>query len=259
MSTVKDFWEEQALKFGEDVAAVNFDPIEDQFGAALLEELVPDDVSVADIGCGNGRNLIALAKARPNGNFVGYDFAENMINVAESARKRIGLTNVRFEQLDATTLTLSRDAKCAFDVVFGKRVLINIKGDPKHQAVKNIHDMLRNDGIYIMIECFIEPLTRINGIREKLLLERIYVKPFNEYLTEEFLAEIKRYFAVERFIDIGSLYYFISRVFNAYLSSGTPDYFAPINQLASKLVLSGVHPLQGYAPEVTYVLKKIGS
>jgi ubiquinone/menaquinone biosynthesis C-methylase UbiE len=253
---MKEFWEEQALKFGEDVAAVNFDPIEDQFGAALLEGLVPDNVSVADLGCGNGRNLLALAKARPNGTFVGYDFAENMVSVAESSRQHAGLVNVRFEQLDATTPMLPHNAKNAFEVVVGKRVLINIKGDTKLQALRNIHDMLRADGTYIMTECFIEPLNRINEIRILLRLERISVKSFNEYLTDEFLTEIKRHFTVDRFIDMGSLYYFISRIFNAYLTEGAPDYFAPINQLASKLVLSGVRPLQGYAPEVTYVLKK---
>jgi len=253
---MKDFWEEQALRYGEDIAAVNFDPIEDQFGAALLEELVPNNVSVADLGCGNGRNLLALARGRLNGTFVGYDFAENMVRVAENARKRAGFQNVRFEQLDATTPTLPANAKNAFDVVIGKRVLINVKGSAKAEALKNIYDMLRPGGIYIMTECFIEPLNRINDIRTILQLECISVKPFNEYLTEEFLAEIKRRFVIERVMDIGSLYYFISRIFNAYLSDGKPDYFAPINKLASKLVLSGVRPIQGYAPEITHVLRK---
>ena len=116
--------------------------------------------------------------------------------------------------------------------------------------------MLVNDGTYIMTECFIEPLEQINDIRTNLELERIAVKPFNEYLSDAFMREVDRYFTVERKIDIGSLYYFISRVFNAYLSGGKPDYFAPINQLASRLVLSGVRPMQGYAPEVTFVLKR---
>jgi ubiquinone/menaquinone biosynthesis C-methylase UbiE len=253
---MKDFWEEQALKFGEDVTAVNFDPIQDQLGSTLLEELVPNNVSVADLGCGNGRNVLSLATARLSGTFVGYDFAENMIRVAENARRRVGLQNVRFEQLDATTPALPSNAKNAFDVVIGKRVLINLKGSSKIAALKNIYDMLRPSGTYIMTECFVEPLNRINDIRSTLKLEQISIKPFNEYLTEEFLTEIKRRFEIQRLVDIGSLYYFISRVFNAYLSDGKPDYFAPINQLASKLVLSGVRPIQGYAPEVTYVLRK---
>ena len=253
---MKEFWEEQARKYGEGLTAVNFDPVEDKFAAALLEEHVPNGVAVADVGCGNGRTLIDLAQGRASGTFVGYDFAENMVGVAERRRQSLGLTNLHFECFDAASATLPAGAKGAFDVVIGKRVLINIKEEGKRQALKNIYDMLRDGGTYFMIECFIEPLERINDIRESLELKRISVRSFNEYLTGAFMKEVDRYFTVEKVVDSGSLYYFISRVFNAYLSDGEPDYFAPINQLASKLVLSGVRPMQGYAPEVTRVLQK---
>jgi ubiquinone/menaquinone biosynthesis C-methylase UbiE len=253
---MKEFWEKQALEYGEDVAAVNFDPLEDRFASVLIEQLVPDGLCVADLGCGNGRTLFDLAPSRPRGIFVGYDYAENMVRVAENRRQTAALNNVRFCCFDASSATLPGDARNAFDIVIGKRILINIKGSPKRQALRNVFDMLRPGGMFIMIECFIEPLERINVIRAGLGLEQIVVRPFNEYLTQAFLQEVEAYFTMERFLDIGSLYYFISRVFNAYLSEGKPDYFAPINQLASKLVLSGIRPMQGYAPEVTYVLRR---
>ena len=250
---MKEFWEEQALKHGESVAAVNFDPIAEQIETKLLNELIGDGFSVADVGCGNGGTLIELAVARPNGIFVGYDLAQGMVDVAESHRNRIGLKNVRFVQFDATT---SIPEKEAYDIVLGKRLLINIKGSAKLQALKNIYAMLKPNGAYIMIECFVEPLERINNIRSRLGLERIKVRSFNEYLQASFIGEIGRYFDVEKLIDRGSLYYFISRVFNAYLSGGKPEYQAPINKLAAQLTLEGVQPMQGYAPEVTYLLKK---
>jgi ubiquinone/menaquinone biosynthesis C-methylase UbiE len=253
---MKEFWEEQALKYGDGVAAVNFDPVGEKLAASLLDELVPDHLAVADLGCGNGLTLIALAQSRPGGRFVGYDFAENMVRVAENERRNLGLGNLRFECLDAAAPTLPSDATGAFDLVIGKRVLINIKGDGKRQALKNAYEMLRHGGTYIMVECFFEPLDRINKIRADLDLPPITVRSFNEYLTGAIMPEVERYFSVEKLIDRGSLYYFISRIFNAYLSSGNPDYFAPINQLASKLILSGVCPMQGYSPEVAYVLKK---
>jgi ubiquinone/menaquinone biosynthesis C-methylase UbiE len=253
---MKEFWEKQALEHGEDAAAVNFDPLEDKFASALLEELIPDGLCVADLGCGNGRTVIDLAQSRPRATFVGYDYAENMVRVAENRRKAAALNKIRFLCFDASSELLPEDARNAFDIVIGKRILINIKGGPKRQALKNVYDMLRPNGKFIMIECFVEPLERINVIRAGLGLEQITVRPFNEYLTRAFLNEVEILFTVEQFLDVGSLYYFISRVFNAYLSDGKPDYFAPINQLASKLVLSGLRPMQGYAPEVTYVLKK---
>jgi ubiquinone/menaquinone biosynthesis C-methylase UbiE len=251
---MKEFWEEQALKHGENVAAVNFDPIAEQIETKLLEELIADGLSVADIGCGNGGTLIELALARPNGIFVGYDFAQGMVDVAETHRNRIGLKNVRFVQFDATSPSIP-DME-AYDIVLGKRLLINIRGPAKLQALKNIYAMLKPNGVYMMIECFLEPLERINDIRSRLGLDRINVRSFNEYLKASFMEEIGRYFVVEKLIDRGSLYYFISRVFNAYLSGGKPEYQAPINKLAAQLTLDGVEPMQGYAPEVTYLLKK---
>lgn len=252
----KGFWEEQARKHGEGVAAVNFDPIQEEIAMELLEELVPDGCAVADIGCGNGRTLIDLVPSRRGGRFIGYDFAATMVSVAEQRRKELMLKNVEFHVFDATAADLPEGARNAFDLVLGKRLLINIKGSAKRQALQNVFDMLRDGGSYLMIECFLEPLERTNDARQALGLDRIAVKEFNEYLTLDFLKEIERYFTVERVIDVASLYYFVSRVFNAALSQGKPDYFAPINQIAAKLARAGMRPLSGYAPEVAYVLKK---
>jgi len=253
---MKSFWEEQARKHGQGVAAVNFDPLQEEFAMSLLEELVPDGIAVADVGCGNGRTVIDLVPGRPAARFAGYDFAESMVQVAEERRKELKIENARFFTFDATATALPAGAGHAFDMVIGKRLLINIKGNAKRQALRNIYDMLRDGGTYLMIECFIDPLERTNDARQALGLDRIKVKEFNEYLSAEFLKEVDRYFTTERVIDVASLYYFVSRVFNAALTDGPPDYFAPINQVAAKLTQAGVRPLAGYAPEVTYVLRK---
>ena len=163
------------------------------------------------------------------------------------------------ERGDKVEVTYAGGDSDAFDMVIGKRLLINIKGEAKRQALRNVYDMLRDGGTYLMIECFVDPLERTNDARQVLGLDRIKVKEFNEYLTAGFLKEVDRYFTTERVIDVASLYYFISRVFNAALTEGQPDYFAPMNQVAAKLTQAGVRPLTGYAPEVTYVLTKRAS
>ena len=108
-----------------------------------------------------------------------------------------------------------------------------------------------------MMECFLEPLRRINDMRIKIGLNEIRVRPFNEYLEEDFIENISDLFSVEREVDYEGLYYFISRIFNAYLSDGEPAYDAPINQLAEKLLSLGFNPIKGYSPELGYVLKSI--
>lgn len=253
---MKEFWESQAEKYGEDVTAVNFDINVEVIGNKVIGDLVEDGLAVADVGCGNGRTLINLATQLKNGTFKGFDFARGMVDAAEARRERLGLKNISFYQWDAADGLLPQDTKGTFDLVLGKRLLINMRGPGRVQAVANVADMLKAGGKYIMIECFAEPLERINDVRESLSLDRIKVKEFNEYLTEDFMVEVQKSFSVEKKIDDGSLYYFVSRIFNAALTEGSPDYRAPINQLATKLTLNGVVPMQGYAPEIAYVLTK---
>jgi SAM-dependent methyltransferase len=253
----RDFWESQARQHGEDVEAVNFDVLSDDFPVLVFDELIADGTSVADVGCGNGRNLIDLARSRPNGHFVGYDFAETFIEVAEQRRMRLGLNNVRFELFDATDNAPPARARAAFDIVIGKRLLINVHGPAKLRALRNVHAMLREDGVYIMSECFMEPLNRINEMRMAVGVDPITVRPFNEYLTLGFMPEVEALFSVEKVIDVDSLYYFISRVFNARLSDGDPDYNAPMNRLAAQLVLLGFRPMAGYTPEYIHILRRL--
>jgi len=253
---MKPFWEEQAVQLKEDVRAVNFDPILDELENFFLEKLIGDNDVVCDLGCGNGRATIYLAQKKPNCLFHGIDFASNMIMVANEQKKKLDVANVHFQQHDATADDLLSLLDIKFDKIISKRLLINLNAENKIKAVKNIHSMLKRNGELIMIECFTEPLSKINDIRSKLNLNEITIRFFNEYLSFDFFNKIKDLFCIEQKIDFGSLYYFISRIFNAALSEGTPDYFAPMNKLAAQLIKMGINPIEECSPEIMFVLKK---
>jgi ubiquinone/menaquinone biosynthesis C-methylase UbiE len=253
---MKAFWEKQAVQLKEDVRAVNFDPILDDLENFYLEKLIGDNEVVCDLGCGNGRATINLAQKKQNCLFYGLDFAANMIMVANEQKNKLNVANVHFMQYDATTDDLLSLIDVKFDKIISKRLLINLKGEDKVKAIRNIHSTLKDNGKFIMIECFTEPLSKINDIRNKLNLNEITIKFFNEYLSLNFFDKIKDLFSIDQKIDFGSLYYFISRIFNAVLSEGTPDYFAPMNTLAAELIKMGVNPIEQYSPEIIFVLKK---
>lgn len=253
---MKAFWEDQAERLKEDVKAVNFDPILDELENFFLDQLISDNDVVCDLGCGTGRASIYLAQKKPNCLFYGVDFASNMIKVADEQKEKLNITNVHFRQHDATD-DLSSLFDLKFDKIISKRLLINLKGENKLKTIKNIYSILKDSGKLILIECFIEPLSKINDIRRKLNLNEIIIKSFNEYLSFEFFNTINEYFSIDQKIDCGSLYYFISRVFNAALSEGTPDYFAPMNLLAAQLIRLGVNPIEQYSPEMIFLLKKV--
>lgn len=254
---MKSFWDEQAEKFKGNVNAVNFDPLSEELELFSLEGMFRDGDIVCDVGSGNGRTLLHLAQRMPAVTFYGVDYSEKMVQIANEKKKELGISNVSFQQFDASSSDLKSLFSHRFDKVLSKRLLINLKGRAKYLAAENIHAMLKEGGIYIMIECFLEPLGRINAIRGKLGLEQIAVKHFNEYLTEDFLNNIADKFLIVEQRDYESFYYFISRIFNAHLSGGKPEYLAPINRLAADMVKMGVvSGMAGYSPQIMHILKR---
>jgi ubiquinone/menaquinone biosynthesis C-methylase UbiE len=253
---MENFWEGQAKKYGYDVKAVNFDPVSEDLEVNFLKKMVGENEVVCDLGCGNGRTLLEIAKDKKDTMFYGVDFIEEMIKAANEEKERLGVRNVCFKCADATSEDMGKMFDFKFDMIMTKRLLINLKGDSKYKAVRNIFDMLKDGGKYIMVECFSEPLGKINDIRKMLGLDEIKVKDFNEYLSLAVIKNIKELFDVEEKIDFQSLYYFISRVFNAYLSEGDPIYDSPLNMLAADLIKNGINLLEGYSPEVIYVLRR---
>lgn len=61
-------------------------------------------IDVADINCGTGQAINQLAKLYPNSRFKGFDACEEDILIAQMEAEEMGLNNVRFEAVDATTL-----------------------------------------------------------------------------------------------------------------------------------------------------------
>jgi SAM-dependent methyltransferase len=115
--------------------------------------LVPDTTAklragarVADVGCGTGQALIALARAFPAITAAGYDVHQPAVERARRAAAEAGLADrISFEVLDAAAgLPESFDVITTFDVV--------------HDAVdplgllRSIRDALRPGGTYLCLE-----------------------------------------------------------------------------------------------------------
>jgi ubiquinone/menaquinone biosynthesis C-methylase UbiE len=252
----REFWQRQAKDFGRSVTAVNYDPLEEELEFLFLGRFFRDGEKILDLGCGNGRTTLFLAENFPDALVTGVDFVPEMIEIAREEARNRGVKNVTFSVHDASLPGPRGLSPGSFDKILTKRLLINLKGEKKFTAIENIHALLADGGRYIMVECFREPLDRVNAIRREFSLEPIQVKEFNEYLEMHFLEAMAHRFVVEEVLDFESLYYFISRIFNATLSQGTPDYHAPMNRLA--VAITGNHPaiLQGYGPELLHVLRK---
>ena len=109
-----------------------------------LTERLRAGIDVLDLGCGEGRALIELARPFPNSRFTGYDLTHETVATATQAAWRHGLTNLRFAALDAAMLAEREqyDLICTFDA-------IHDQADPA-QVLRNIRSALRPSGVYLM-------------------------------------------------------------------------------------------------------------
>jgi SAM-dependent methyltransferase len=83
-------------------------------GEALVRELgITEGLQVLDLGCGDGTT--ALPAARLGADVLGVDIASNLVAAGNERAEGLGLTNLRFQEGDATDLNELDDE--SFDLV----------------------------------------------------------------------------------------------------------------------------------------------
>jgi SAM-dependent methyltransferase len=119
---------------------------------------------VADVGCGTGQALIALARAFPAVTGTGYDTHLPVIDQARQAAAEAGVADrVSYDVLDAATgLPETFDVITTFDVVHDA-------ADPL-ALLRSIRDALHPDGRYLCLEinCADQPADNVGPIASLL-------------------------------------------------------------------------------------------
>lgn len=199
-----------------------------------------------DVGCGDGRAVIALARKFPQARFEGVDFSPAMIESAgqnlSSLNDRLP-ANVHFDVADARKLK-AQFPKVQFDVVMTDRCLINLT-EPSDQelALAEIAAITKPGGYYLAIENFVEGHDNMNRAREAIGLPQIPIRWHNKFFThDEFLTLIAPHFDLVRSENFASAYYYATRVIYAKLCQDRgehPDYLHDIHQFAVDLAPHG--------------------
>ncbi len=101
-------------------------------------------IRVADVGCGRGRALIALAARFPHSRFTGFDLCAEPLQAARDEAAALGLVNIEFEQRDLAETPLSGpyELVTAFDAVHDQR-------DPAG-LLASVRRSLAADGVFLM-------------------------------------------------------------------------------------------------------------
>jgi SAM-dependent methyltransferase len=219
----------------------------------LIDEVrglnLPPRATIADVGCGDGRTALAIAREFEEIEIVGIDFSEGMIATAteligEAARAEPGLAErVRFREGDVNDLDAAV-GPTTYHLVITDRCLINLTSwESQRGALANIAEHLVPGGHYLAVENFIDGHEAMNRLRRTVGLPDIPVRWHNLLLEEDrFLQEAARWFDALEVEDFTSTYYLITRVVYSSLCAREgidPDYHHPIHEIAAKLPSTG--------------------
>jgi ubiquinone/menaquinone biosynthesis C-methylase UbiE len=111
--------------------------------ARLLDQAIPGDARIVEVGCGTGQMSLYLARA--DRVVVGADLTLASLRLAEDARRRFGLEQARFVESDLNRPGLKA---AAFDVVYCSGVLHHTP-DPR-AAFARVARLARPGGMIVL-------------------------------------------------------------------------------------------------------------
>jgi SAM-dependent methyltransferase len=218
---------------------------------AILEQLRPED-RVLDVGCGEGEGTARyFGKVK---SILGVDYSDTRLDKLKEANS--GISTLRMDMRE-----LSPDLfNPLFSTVITQRSLINLKDfGEQRQMITRIHSLLENGGRYIMLEGFAEGVESVNRIRRDFCLPDIGVKWHNCFIKKNLLLDFVRgRFELVHSRDF-SLYFFLTRVFNAILRHPeVPKWDEAVNRLARDMeIRCGNRFMSGVSRLELLVFRKI--
>jgi ubiquinone/menaquinone biosynthesis C-methylase UbiE len=206
---VKKYWEDRAKSHPEgQKTTMDVSLREIEYRNLRKQILLNQPKTVLDVGCGDGKTTIRLAKDFPGIYFYGMDFSGSMILEAE---RSIGdFDNIEFKVGDI----LNPISDISFDLIFTNRCLINLTSwELQLLAIQNMKKLLNFKGILILIENIFESQEKFNCFRTAVGLHKIPIREHNLFFQRLVLIkELKLIFNEVGIKNISSTYYFITRI-----------------------------------------------
>jgi len=114
-----------------------------------LDQVLPKDALVADLGCSTGHMTALCAKMRPCSRFVGVDLIPSVIKKANSIKEQLGLTNLSFGQYDIRTIK----TKPKPDGIISLQAVGAYLDD--QATISNLSDYVSSRAFIILVEAFV--------------------------------------------------------------------------------------------------------
>ena len=214
ISEIKKFWNARAKEHGASWQATLGEKylrlLEIRIMRQVIKRYAPN--RVLDVGCGNGFSTKMYARKFPSIEFVGMDYSEPMIQVAQE-QPSLNCTFYVGDVLDEATFE-GRN----FDLILTQRCLQNLPDyDCQRKAIGHLLKLKSPNGYLVLMECSKDGVAQLNRLRVTM-----GKKPMNNLepwhnnffvdksLREDFGAEI---------VHFSSTYMFLSKVIHYRLSA----------------------------------------
>lgn len=99
---------------------------------------------VLELGCASGTNLMAMAQATPDGEFVGIDLANRQIQEGQDKLRCLGMKNVTLKQMSIMDITHQLGK---FDYIVVHGVYSWVPAEVQDKILQVCHDNLTSNGI----------------------------------------------------------------------------------------------------------------
>src|SRR5438270_2499172 len=184
------------------------------FASVVADLPLRNHAQIADVGCGDGYSTLSIARRFKQHHFLGLDYSEQMIGLANRRLSQEADTpQISFQYGDV--LALDRHLPHAsIDVDLTDRCLINLDNlESQSQAVTQIASCLKPGGHLIAVENFMEGQHELTAARRLVDLPEIPVRWHNRFLSEpEFKQMAAPHFETIEYKNFSSTYYLATRV-----------------------------------------------
>ena len=258
IETVRQHWLEAGTNFTDNdgVTPTSRDPYLGELEEAAILRRLPPTGRVLDLGCGDGRHTVRYARAVAR--VVGVDYVASLL---ERAQARAVSERVDIDFVEASALALEdRFPRASFDAVISQRCLINLPSwDLQQQALRQVHHVLRPEGLLLLSEGFLEPFDRLNALRQATGLHEIPVSEYNLFFSQPaFEAFVSDLFVIRAAEHYG-IYLTLSRVLHPLaVAPNPPRHNGELNRLARVIAEAvGNEPdFARYSYNLFYVLER---
>ncbi|MCQ2608523.1 MAG: methyltransferase domain-containing protein [Bacteroidales bacterium] len=114
---------------------------------SYIQNELPCKATIADIGCGTGRQTVVLAKSLPNSTIIAVDFLKQAIDGLQERIKNEKATNITALQADMTELPFQTNS---FDLFWAEGSIYHIGLE---KGLKYWSKFLRGNGFLVFSDC----------------------------------------------------------------------------------------------------------